>query len=252
MRILLLLPVIGLFGKSPAVIFSIAGQTDTTIVTHLLDGIVTEWPAEKFMTDKPTKMAYAVDNNNETLFLAINIADQNVQKRIMQEGLNLYIDTKGKKKESRGIEFPVKMETLASIEYMKLFGFGSGETGMVSIRSEGTANIAIAWDSSFVMHIEYTIPLKMLEETVAELNNKRISIGWKLEQSEIPVMTNQTTTSSPRVVTQVVSVPAGTRPSGNRSGPNLNTNVSSINNTPGGQSTSSKAQSIWTSHTITF
>lgn len=252
MRILFLLPVIGLFGKSPSVIFSNASQTDTTIVTHLLDGIVSEWPAERFMTDKPTKMAYAVDNNNETLFVALNIPDQNVQKRIMQEGLNLYVDTKGKKKESRGIEFPVRMENLASIEYMKLFGFGSGEPGMLSIRSEGTANIAIAWDSSFIMHIEYTIPLKMLEETVAELKNKKISIGWKLEQSEIPVMMNQTATSSPRVVTQVVSVPAGTRPSGNRSGPNVNNNVSSVNNNPGAQSTSSKAQSVWTSYTITF
>lgn len=252
MRILFSLLVFSLFGKSPAITFSIANQTDTTIVAHLLDGIVTEWPTEKFITDKATKIEYAVDNNIETLFLALNIPDQNVQKRIMQEGLNLYIDTKGKKKENRGIEFPVKMDNLASIEYMKLFGFGSGEPGMRSIRSEGTANIAIAWDSSFVMHIEYTIPLKMLEEKAAELNNKMISIGWKLEQSEMPVMNNQTAPSSPRVVTQVVSVPAGTRPSGNRIGPNANSSVSSINNNPGGQSTSGKAQSVWTSHTITF
>ena len=83
MRILFSLLVFSLFGKSPAITFSIANQTDTTIVAHLLDGIVTEWPTEKFITDKATKIEYAVDNNIETLFLALNIPDQNVQKRIM-------------------------------------------------------------------------------------------------------------------------------------------------------------------------
>lgn len=241
MRIFFLLPAICLISKSPQTPFSNACQTDTAIVTHLLDGSIAEWPAEKFMTDKATKMEYALDNNNQTLFLAIKVADQNVQKRIMQEGLHLYLDTKGKKKESRGIEFPLKMENLASIEYMKLFGFGSGEPATLSIRSEGTANIAIAWDSSFVMHIEYHIPLKMLEEIVADLNNKKISIGWKLEQSEIPSTASQTVT---RTSSEVVAVRGTSRP-GNR-------NASNVNNTPVVPSTSSKAQSVWTTHTISF
>ena len=241
MRMLFLLPVICLIGNSPRTLFSNESQTDTTIVTHLLDGNTTEWPAEKFMTDKTTRIDYAVDNDNQTLFLAINVPDQNTQKRVMQEGLSLYIDTKGKKKESRGIEFPVKMETLASIEYMKLFGFGNGEPATLSIKTEGTANIAIGWDSSFVMHIEYTIPLKMLEATVADLNNKKISIGWKLEQSEMPPATSQTVT---RTSTELVGLRGTTRP-GNR-------NASAVNNVPVVPSTSSKAQSFWTSHTITF
>lgn len=243
MRILFLLPAFWLAGNSPHMIFTSACQADTTIVTHLLDGNINEWPAEKFMTDKATKMTYAVDNNNETLFLAINLADQTLQKRIMQEGLNLYIDTKGKKKENRGIEFPMKMGNLASIEYMKLFGFAPGEPVMQSIRNEGTINIAIAWDTSFVMHIEYNIPLKIVEETVADLKNKKISIGWNVTESATPAVTTPTVTNT---TTRLVGVPAGTRP------PTSNRSVTNVNNNPALQSTSNKSQSVWTSHTITF
>lgn len=241
MQFSLLLPVICLLGISPHPLSFNKCQSDTTVINHLLDGKLTEWPTDKFITDKATKMAYAVDNNNEILFLAISVADQNIQKKIMQEGLNLYIDTKGKKKENRGIEFPMKMETIASIESMKLFGFGGGEPVVQSIKTEGTANIAITWDSVFVMHIEYAIPLSMLEQPVADLNNKKINIGWKLEDGGIPATTIQTVTTT----TRVVGVPSGSRPSNNRS-------VSNVNNNPALQSSSNKSQSVWTSHTITF
>ncbi|HET9745431.1 MAG TPA: hypothetical protein VFP97_06960 [Chitinophagaceae bacterium] len=234
MRILLVLPVMCLIGSSPQMIISGTNQPDTTIVTHLLDGNTAEWPTEKFVTNKATKMEYAADNDKQSLFLALNVSDKNVQKRIMQDGLNVYIDIKGKKKENRGIEFPVKMGNITSIENLKLFGFSDGEPRIQSIKNEGTVNIAIAWDTSYVMHIEYSIPLKMLEETVADLNTKKISIGWKLQESELPSITSQhvpTTTT-----TRQVGVPAGTRPSGSSQGvSNANSNTS-----------------FWTSHTITF
>ena len=212
----------------------------------MLDGIVTEWPAEKFMTDKATRIEYAVDNNKEALFLALNVRDQNVQKRIMQEGLNLYVDTKGKKKENKGIEFPVRVEGIASIENIKLFGFSGGEPNVQSLKTDGSANVAIAWDSSFVMHIEYTIPLKMLEEKVADLNNKKISIGWKVNENTTPPNTTQTVPTPVGTTTRLVGVPAGTRP------PVNTRTVSNVNNSPAPQSNSNKSQSVWTSHTITF
>jgi hypothetical protein len=56
------------------------------------------------------------------LFLAVSISDKNIQKKAVQEGMNLYIDIKGKKKENRGIEFPAKIEDVPSVEKMRLFG----------------------------------------------------------------------------------------------------------------------------------
>ena len=254
MRILFLLPAIVFCGahKSAFTISSLF-QKDTTIIVHLLDGNTAEWPAEKFKTDKETKMAYAVDHDKQTLFLAISISDITMQKRVMQDGLNLYIDAKGKKKENKGIEFPVKMENLASVENMKIFGFNNAEPLLQNIKTEGTANIAMAWDSANVIHIEYNIPLKLLEETLADLNNKKISIGWKLKDSEIPdpaspPVSAATPTST---TTRLVAVPAGSQPSAIRNPPNLN-NTRNVNNNPAPQPTSNKGQSFWTSYTIIF
>ena len=251
MRMLFLLPVIVFCGahRSAFNISSLSRQ-DTSIIVHLLDGNTAEWPAEKFKTDKETKMEYAVDHDNQTLFLVISISDITMQKRVMQDGLNLYVDIKGKKKENKGIEFPVIMENLASVENMKIFGFSNTEPFLQNIKTEGTANIAMAWDSANVIHIEYNIPLKMLEETSADLNNKKISIGWKLKESEVPIITSQ----APQPVTtttRLVAVPAGSQPSAIRNPPNLN-NVRNVNNNPAPQPNSNKGQSFWTSYTIIF
>lgn len=91
---------------------------------------------------------------------------------------------------------------------MKLFGFGDGEPLIQSLRAEGTANIAMAWDSDFVVHIEYNIPLKMLGESLADLNNKKISIGWKLKENSMPANNPPPV----RTTSRIVAVPAGTRP----------------------------------------
>ena len=100
MRIFFLLPVISMLANSnySHIKFSSKFQTDTTIITHLLDGNTAEWPTEKFLVDKATKIRYAVDNDSQMLFLALSIPDKMTQQTIMQKGMNLFIDVKGKKK----------------------------------------------------------------------------------------------------------------------------------------------------------
>ena len=61
----------------------------------------------------------------------------------------------------------------------------------------------------------------MLDETLADLNNKKISIGWKLKESGMPTATPQIVTTTSRLV----AVPAD-------SGPIRNPNVSNINKNP--------------------
>lgn len=200
---------------------------DTGIINHVLDGTVSEWPDDKFETDKGTNIKYAVDNNSENLFLALTIPDFRTQMKMMRLGMNLFIDMKGKKKENRGIEFPVKrddggfsgersddqrnnrdendqnngqprkpdMKAIRSamalnLLYMKLFGFTDGDPVQQGIQTDGSAQISFTWDSSNVMYVEYEIPLKMLNENVASLNQKNISIGWKINGIEMPSSTS--------------------------------------------------------------
>jgi hypothetical protein len=213
MKILLLFPLIALkiFSYSPPLYCSSLPIKDTAVIKHIADGNTSEWPDDKFGIDKETGIQYAVENDKEILFLALRIPDIRTQMKMMYRSMNLYIDTKGKKKENRGIEFPIKMageevfdnqqnnkspndfdaktmrnSMTQNLSNMKLFGFADMALFVQKIQTEGTANIAFAWDSSNVMHIEYSIPLTMLDESPSSLNQKSISIGWKIKAIEIP------------------------------------------------------------------
>src|SRR5438045_2532165 len=159
-------------------------SSDTTI-HHILDGKPNEWPVQKFETDIPSEIKYAVDSDPQNLYLALIIPNYRTQMRIMRQGMELYLDTKGKRKESKGIEFPVKSDraqennpnnfraqqtqqdnrqesseerkaTMNAIRAaiainliaMKVFGFSNGEPEELGLQMEGSANIAFAWDST--------------------------------------------------------------------------------------------------------
>jgi hypothetical protein len=193
-------------------------KNDSGIINHKLDGMADEWPGDKFSSDKETSIQYATDNDAQNLYLAMKIADQGEQIKLMRMGMNLYFDLKGKHKQNMGIEFPVKkdnsgfqggglpvrqsngqgneQETKPDIKKirmmlalnllsMKLFGFTGGEPVEQNLETEGSLRIAFNWDSTDVMHIEYLIPLIMLGD-MPSLNQKMVSIGWKVNGVEMP------------------------------------------------------------------
>jgi len=146
------------------------------------------------------------------------------------------------------------MENVSDIGNMKVFGFTDTEPFPQNVKTEGTINIAIGWDSSNVLNIEYYVPLKMLEASVTELNNKKISIGWKLQESEIPGNnTTQPASASSQTVsttTRLVGVPAGSRPpTTNPANRNVGSGQNNISPQP---NTTKQPQSIWTTYTIIF
>jgi hypothetical protein len=128
------------------------------------------------------------------------------------------------------------IENTSDVDKMKVFGFDNAESISQDLKTEGTINIAIGWDSSYVLSIEYNIPLKMLEGSITELNNKKISIGWKIKEADVTYV--QT------VTTRVVAVPSVGRTPSNRN------SSSSVNNNPSLQSNPFKAQLIWSTYTI--
>ena len=73
MKIFLLLPAISLLTNTSHIGFSTAVHADTTIVTHVLEANITDWPEKKFSTDKETNIPYSVDKHNQIQFLAMSI-----------------------------------------------------------------------------------------------------------------------------------------------------------------------------------
>ena len=117
---------------------------------------------------------------------------------------------------------------------MRLFGF-SFRACYTKYKIRRDRQYCFSWDSSNVLHIEYNIPLGLLEKTVPSLANKKISVGWKLNEAE---MSNTFTT------TQIVAVPSGAKCS-RTAAPDR-----TASDFP--QSTAIKYKSFWTSHTIIF
>src|SRR5262249_51651240 len=65
------------------------------------------------------------------------------------------------------------------LTYMSVFGFEGIENHDQGLQMPGSISISFAWDSADVMHIEYAVPLKMLEDAPS-LKNKEIAVGWKI------------------------------------------------------------------------
>ncbi|MFI5128620.1 MAG: hypothetical protein ACHQFX_01460 [Chitinophagales bacterium] len=207
----------------------IQGTTlDSAVITHTLDGLVNEWPADRFTTHKETSVRYAADNNSVDLYLAISLPSPAWQAKIMKAGMSLYIDLNGKKRESRGVEFPIVNEDspdlppgkntdintirsmmILNLIKLKLFGFSDNAPPYQELTMPGSVNVAYGWDSAQVMHIEYRIPISVFGDP-ATLNQKNISIGWKLHAVPTPPQSPAVASTS----TRVVGVRPGTRPSG--------------------------------------
>ena len=144
----------------------------------------------------------------------------------MHQGMEMYIDLKAKKKEGKGIEFPVKKNAQAddaimtfnsqnnndaierltpeqkkaklktmraslalSLTTMRLFGFEGHRSEEQGLVMPGSANIAFAWDSTDEMCIEYRIPLSLIEPS--SLSQKEISIGWKVNGFQRPTTSGE-------------------------------------------------------------
>jgi len=262
---------------------SISGYSnsiDSIIIIHKQDGITEEWPKDKFTRDEESGINYAIDNDAQNLYLALIIKDEREQMKMMRMGMRLFTDIKGKKKESTGIEFPLKSETETSFQSggnsgqqpraaggkfdlqnakmmfaknmfaLKVFGFLPGEPVQQDLELEGNANINYTWDSTNIMQIEYLIPLKMLGE-ISSLNQKVISLGFLVYGVEIPSANNNGSLSS---------FSGG----GNRGGGGGGGRGRTPGGSGGGQQTGNgnfdpaereklmKEQKFWTKYTITF
>ena len=130
--------------------------------------------------------------------------------------MKIFIDLKGKKKEGKGVEFPIQGEAGssglsspnfaskdASEEQSKKLDKKQpkypvpGDSCLQVIwiwwqwkrwpgfNDTGSVNIAYKWDESDQMHIEYNIPLELLGKS-SSLDKKELSIGWKINGFDRP------------------------------------------------------------------
>ncbi|MDE3253884.1 MAG: hypothetical protein KGO92_13840, partial [Bacteroidota bacterium] len=241
----------------------------------VVDGNLNEWTAAHFETDKESQIQYALDHDAVNLYLAMKVPNFRMQMKMIMQGMKLFIDKKGKRKEGTGIEFPVKREEgsggfgirggrgasgeagppdpkemrarlSANLIFLKTFGFADQEDKTLVIGETGEIGLAYNWDEENNFYIEYAIPLRLIGDQ-ASLQGKTLGIGWK-------IMGMESSFSGPvSSSTTLVGVPAGGgggrngsagRGAGSRAGGGVNF----------GQDTDSrfKDQLIWTKYTLVF
>jgi hypothetical protein len=169
-----------------------------------IDGKLDDWNLANFEFDKETTFDFGIKNDSENIYLAIKISDQAIQMKVMRMGMKLFIDTKGKKKEKTGIEFPIpkgnpadfrsgqrqddgQIERLDLVQIrrsmalnlikFRAFGMTGLESAEYSIDIDGNPNIAFNWDEKNAMYLEYKIPAKFLGG-IESIKNHTISLGF--------------------------------------------------------------------------
>ncbi len=195
--------------------------TDSVLIQHKMDGLATEWPADRIQTDEKSGIQFAFDNDASNLYVIISVKEMAEQMKMIRMSMKMFIDLKAKKKENMGVEFPVKRDPTQqnfggggtrnggertedqgerkafdiqalhqrlaiNLISMKIFGFeGMEEPKEVGLFMANSTNLVYNWDTANIFHIEYKIPLSMIAEPKT-LDNKEITIGWKVHGLEIP------------------------------------------------------------------
>jgi hypothetical protein len=179
-------------------------NTDTSFQKKASGIDVPVAPVKK-MYDEDAKSWYAVYNKNNTIHVYLAVTDLAQQKKIVMNGIELWIDAKGKKNKKTGLFFPMADEqhnrpaqpamdfnnhapnnaadknNIAALEKiiagkreMKLTGFREDVNGIQNIVHPSGIEVSLYFIKDTLVY-EAQLPLNTLPETIAI--DSRISIG---------------------------------------------------------------------------
>ncbi len=170
----------------------------------IIDGSIKEWgdSLRYFNTEK--KINYAIANTKDTLYMAVRIDDRSEQTRILRAGITLSVNTKGKKKETFSITFPLSTNgsnsalnlqrddnndqtaqqnhdalmqaVLTVLRGIKVEGFKDVEGEMITTSNTYGIQTAINYDDKGYLICEAAIPLKLFHADDAAKNEWAFNI----------------------------------------------------------------------------
>lgn len=175
-------------------------------LTATVDGNSTEW-GNDFSYDKETKTIYSIANDADHLYILIKSADRMQQAKILQGGIEIWLDDKAKKNKTVGIKFPLgnamNMQALPSnrsgserpsqprqqpgqqFTTMELVGFKDGLNGQQSVQASSPIKPAIQYDESLNLIYELAVPFSALPEDFLE-DFSSLSIGVIIKGLKLP------------------------------------------------------------------
>ena len=171
--------------------------------TITIDGDIKEWGDSLNYYSPEERISYAIANNNDTLYLAVKIYDRSEIARVLMAGLTFSLDTKGKKKETYSITYPLNIgatpvfhrpstdnednitqadrdelmrEKLTTLRGIKVVGFTDVEDDMITTSNTYGFKAAIDYDDVGNLIYEAAIPFKFLHAADALKNTWAFNI----------------------------------------------------------------------------
>lgn len=153
---------------------------------HQIDGQLTEWGAELADYHKAQSFAYELRNDAEFLYVAIRITDVDRQTQALGQGIQVMINTEGKKRDGQTVVFPTvdrlsfrellsadnenrpddyRDAALQSVRGIRVLRFDRLRDGMISLDNQYGVRAAAAIDSADALCVEIKLPLDILQLT---------------------------------------------------------------------------------------
>jgi YD repeat-containing protein len=154
----------------------------------VVDGDIKEWGDSLTFYSPEERLNYMLANTKDTLYLAVKIYDRSEVARILNAGLTLTIDPKGKKKEAFSVTYPLNVqgstpvlnhkqdaedgvtqedrdellrEKLTNLRGIKVTGFSKDiEDDMITTSNTYGIQTAIDYDAAGNLIYEEAIPMK--------------------------------------------------------------------------------------------
>ncbi len=149
--------------------------------TVTIDGTAIEWGDLPYINDQ-AKISYAISNDKTNLYLVVKTKDAAMQADVLGSGITFSIDTKGRKRNTTAVTFPVSqndanafagMNTeqlnieLAKYSKIRVEGFKNVNDGPVNVKNTYGIQVAIGHDGNGFLIYEEAIPLALFNTDVA-------------------------------------------------------------------------------------
>lgn len=73
----------------------------------VIDGQATDWTDGPLQYDEQSRLHYQLTNDARTVYLRLKTADQGTQRRLLFQGLTVWLDTTGRQQQQFGVKFPL-------------------------------------------------------------------------------------------------------------------------------------------------
>ena len=170
-----------------------------------VDGDIEEWGDSLRYHDAEKNVNYAIANTRDTLYMAIRITDPVEKRKALLAGITFGIDTKGKKKETYSITYPVntagaapltakpdeqnadisqedrnelERQRLTTLRGIKAEGFKDIEYDMITTSNTYGIKAGINYDEAGNLNCEIAIPVRFFH--VDDITRNEWAFNFKI------------------------------------------------------------------------